>query len=239
VLPDYPPFTKRMLRDNGWYRMLRRANVELVPTANISFEADGIVDEAGRKHLVDVVVFATGFETSRMLASFSLHGRDGTSIRDAWGDDDPRAYLGMAVPRFPNFFVMYGPNTNIGTGGSIIFQAETWSRYIAEVVKIMAERKALTVEVTAEACASYNEQLDKRLAGMVWSVSSGDTWYRNRKGRVTANMPWTTFEYWEMTQQVDLDDFILRQAAASGKSAASALQLSARSTHTGVEAAGS
>lgn len=220
VLPDYPPFSKRMLRDNGWYRMLRRPNVELVPSKRLSFEADGIVDESGVKHPVDVAVFATGFEASKMLASYSVYGRRGTSIRDVWGDDDPRAYLGMAVPGFPNFFVMYGPNTNIGTGGSIIFQAETWSRYIAEMVRTMVERNISTAEVTEDACAAYNQHLDKRLSGMVWSVSKGDTWYRNSKGRVTTNMPWTTFEYWEMTQKVELGHFALGVApgAAPGAS---------------------
>ncbi|MFB7575940.1 flavin-containing monooxygenase [Streptomyces sp. NPDC056165] len=222
VLPDYPPFSKRMLRDNGWYRMLRRDNVELVCAANLSFQPDGIVDAEGVKHPVDVAVFATGFEASKMLASYSVYGRGGVSIRELWGDDDPRAYLGIAVPRFPNFFIMYGPNTNIGTGGSIIFQAETWSRYIADLVKTMAERDMTVAEVTEQACAAYNEQLDDRLSEMVWSVSPAGTWYRNRHGRVTTNMPWTTFEYWAMTQQIQLGDFSFdaTERASSGTSLA-------------------
>jgi 4-hydroxyacetophenone monooxygenase len=235
VLPDYPPFSKRMLRDNGWYRMLRRPNVELVPAKRLSFDVDGIVDEKGVKHPIDVAVFATGFEASKMLASYAVYGRRGTSIRDVWGDDDPRAYLGMAVPGFPNFFVMYGPNTNIGTGGSIIFQAETWSRYIAEMVRTMAERNIATTEVTEDACAAYNEHLDARLGKMIWSVSKGDTWYRNRKGRVTTNMPWTTFEYWEMTQKVELGHFALGVApgAAPGVSTGHSA-LSGQTESTGI-----
>lgn len=218
ALPDYPPFSKRMLRDNGWYRMMRRDNVELVCSKTVRFEPDAIVDEAGVRHPVDVVAFATGFEASKMLASYSVYGRDGISIRDVWGDDDPRAYLGIAVPRFPNFFVMYGPNTNIGTGGSIIFQAETWSRYIADLVKTMIERDIAVAEVTDDACDSYNERLDERLTQMVWSVSPAGTWYRNRAGRVTTNMPWTTFEYWAMTQTVDLGHFDLTGATAQASS---------------------
>lgn len=209
VLPDYPPFSKRMLRDNGWYRMLRRDNVDLVCSRGLRFEADAVIDDDGVRHPIDVAVFATGFEASKMLASYSIYGRDGISIRDVWGDDDPRAYLGIAVPQFPNFFVMYGPNTNIGTGGSIIFQAETWSRYIADLVKTMIERDIAVAEVTEDACAAYNTRLDERLAQMVWSVSPAGTWYRNQAGRVTTNMPWTTFEYWAMTQNIDLDAFVL------------------------------
>ena len=209
VLPDYPPFTKRMLRDNGWYRMLRRENVELVCSRTPRFEADAIIDDAGNRHPIDVAVFATGFEASKMLASYSVYGRQGTSIRDVWGDDDPRAYLGITVPGFPNFFIMYGPNTNIGTGGSIFAQAENWSRYIADLVKTMIERNVAAAEVSDDACTRYNEQLDARLAQMVWSASPAGTWYRNKAGRVTTNMPWTSFEYWAMTQEVNLDDFVL------------------------------
>ncbi|KAA0018399.1 flavin-containing monooxygenase [Antrihabitans cavernicola] len=212
ALPDYPPFTKRMLRDNGWYRMMRRDNVEVVPARGLRFESDAMIDDDGVRHPVDIAVFATGFEASKMLASYSVYGREGVSIRDIWGDDDPRAYLGMAVPRFPNFFVMYGPNTNIGTGGSIFGQAENWSRYIVDLVATMVEQNVTVTEVTDEACTAYNERLDNRLAQMIWSVSAGGTWYRNSSGRVTTNMPWTSFEYWAMTQDVVLDDFELTPA---------------------------
>lgn len=215
VLPDYPPFTKRMLRDNGWYRMLRRDNVELVNCRTPRFESDAVIDDDAQRHPIDIAVFATGFEASKMLASYSIYGRDGRSIREVWGDDDPRAYLGMAVPGFPNFLIMYGPNTNIGTGGSIFFQAENWSRYIADVVTTMLEHDAGVIEVNHEAFEEYNEALDQRLGEMVWSVSSGGTWYRNSAGRVTTNMPWTSFEYWAMTQEVNLDHFTLTSNSTS------------------------
>lgn len=214
VLPDYPPFTKRMLRDNGWYRMLRRDNVELVNCRTPRFDTNAIIADDGQRHPIDVAVFATGFEASKMLASYSIYGRDGQSIRDVWGDDDPRAYLGMAVPSFPNFLIMYGPNTNIGTGGSIFFQAENWSRYIADLVKTALESGATIFEVNHDAFEDYNTELDQRLEQMVWSVSQGGTWYRNSAGRVTTNMPWTSFEYWAMTQEVNLDHFTLANAHA-------------------------
>ncbi|MET0871671.1 MAG: NAD(P)/FAD-dependent oxidoreductase, partial [Paeniglutamicibacter terrestris] len=220
TVPNYPPFSKRILRDNGWYKMLRRDNVELVPSIDLRFEADGIVDDAGVKHEIDVCVFATGFEAAKMLATFSVEGRGGATIRDRWGDDDPRAYLGMAVPEFPNFFILYGPNTNIGTGGSIIFQAETWSQYIVECIKSMIEKDIAVIEVRKSVCDTYNERLDGRLADMVWSVSPAATWYRNSKGRVITNMPWTTFEYWAMTRHIDLGEYELtnRSALQHGRS---------------------
>ncbi|MGH3358095.1 MAG: flavin-containing monooxygenase, partial [Nocardioidaceae bacterium] len=197
VVPDYPPFSKRLLRDNGWYRMLRRPNVTLVPGAKeLAFDQRSVLGPDGVWRPADVCVLATGFQASRMLASYDVIGRAGRTIRESWGEDDPRAHLGMTVPSFPNFFVMYGPNTNIATGGSLIFQAETWSRYIVEAIKTMIERRWSELEVRPEAMERYNRRLDERLAEMVWSVTSAGTWYRNRHGRVTTNMPWTTHEYW-------------------------------------------
>lgn len=207
ALPDYPPFTKRMLRDNGWYRMMRRDNVDVVPGSEISFSRNGLVDGNGDEHVVDLVVFATGFDASRALGSLQIEGRGGYTIRDVWGDDDPRAHLGITVPGFPNMFVMYGPNTNIGTGGSIILQAETWSRYAAEAIVKMTEADAVEIECKAHAMDEYNRAMDARLAEMIWSVSKGSTWYRNSSGRVVSNMPWATPEYWNLTRQVNLDDF--------------------------------
>lgn len=219
VVPDYPPFSKRILRDNGWYRMLRRPNVELVPGSGLAFDRDDLIGPDGRGRPTDVCILATGFQASRMLASYDVAGRGGRSIRESWGDEDPRAYLGMAVPGFPNFFVMYGPNTNIGTGGSLIFQAENWSRYIVEAIKTMIERQWTELEVRADATDHYNRRLDERLAEMVWSVSPAATWYRNSRGRVTTNMPWTSFEYWEMTRRVDFSDYRVTPRAALARRA--------------------
>lgn len=210
ALPDYPPFTKRMLRDNGWYRMMRRDNVDVVPGREVQFTSDGIVDANGKEHKVDIVVFATGFEASRALGSLQIEGRTGRTIRDVWGEDDPRAHLGITVPGFPNMFVMYGPNTNIGTGGSIILQAETWTRYAAEAIVKMVEANAVEIECKPEAMDEYNRAMDARLAEMIWAVSSGSTWYRNSAGRVVSNMPWPTPEYWNLTRKVKQEDYTLR-----------------------------
>lgn len=218
-VPDYPPFSKRILRDNGWYRMLRRDNVELVPGGDLRFDGADIIGPDGIRRPTDVCVLATGFRASRMLASYEVIGRDGRCIREEWGEEDPRAHLGMTVPGFPNFFVMYGPNTNIGTGGSIIFQAETWSRYIVEAIKTMVERQWAELEVRRDAMELYNRRLDERLAEMVWSVTPAGTWYRNSQGRVTTNMPWTTFEYWDMTRRVDFSDFTITQRRPQQRSA--------------------
>jgi 4-hydroxyacetophenone monooxygenase len=207
LIPSFPPLMKRMLRDNGWIRMFRRENVELVNSRAVEFSETGIIDGEGREHEADVVVFATGFKAARMLSSVDFTGKAGITIRDSWGDEDPRAYLGMTVPDFPNLFVLYGPNTNVGVGGSIFFQAEAQSGYVATMIRDMIENSLDSIEVRRDVFEDYNARMDVELDRMIWSLPTGSTWYRNSKGRVTANMPWTSPDYWQMTRQASLRDY--------------------------------
>ncbi len=103
----------------------------------------------GSVHKVDIIVLATGFQASRMLQSIEVKGKGGHDIRELWGEDDPRAYLGITVPGFPNFFVMYGPNTNLGGGGNIIFHGECQANYIVSALRRTFESGHGTIEVNA------------------------------------------------------------------------------------------
>ena len=130
VVPDYPPGAKRMVRDNGvWARTLMRPNVELVTGAVARITPTGIVMADGSVHDCDVLIYGTGYEASKFLTPMRVTGRHGVDLHEQWAGD-ARAYLGVAVPGFPNFFCLYGPNTNLAHGGSIIFQAECQTRYV-------------------------------------------------------------------------------------------------------------
>lgn len=212
ALPDYPPFGKRSLRDGGWYRMLKEPHVGLVTEGIERIEADAIVDRTGRRRETDAIVFATGFHASRMIYPMEVEGLDGRTIRDAWGDDDPRAYLGICVPGFPNFFVTYGPNTNLAHGGSIIFQAECQVHYILQSLEMLLERGADAMECTGEAHDAYNAEMDARLVRMVWSDPGLTNWYKNASGRITTNSPWRLVEYWERTRDPDPKAFTFTEA---------------------------
>jgi 4-hydroxyacetophenone monooxygenase len=124
-VPPYPPYGKRMLRDNHWYRTLTRPNVTLSnePIERI-IVPEGVITRDGTVHACDIVVLATGSDARRMLAPMQIQGRDGRTLRDVWGDDDPRAYLGITVPDFPNLFMLYGPSTNLAHGSSAIYHTE-------------------------------------------------------------------------------------------------------------------
>ncbi len=207
-VPTYPPYGKRMLMDNGWLELITADNVTLVPEAVESFTADGMVDAAGDHHRVDVVVYGTGFQVTRPIFPIDVAGRDGATLAELWGEEDPRAYLGITVPGFPNMFIIFGPNTGLGHGGSTIFQTEAQVHYTMSCVAAMAHRHR-RIEVTTEAYERYNRRIDEILADMVWAHDGMRNWYKNSKGRVIVNTPWRLVDYWAMTRNVDLDDYEL------------------------------
>ena len=208
-LPDYPPFGKRMLLDNGWYATLKRDNVTLIADAVASITANSVVARDGSETEVDVVILATGFETHKLLTPIDVRGRSGESIRDIWGPEDAHAYLGITVPDFPNFFITCGPGTVLGHGGSYITIAECQVRYIVDVLIDMVDKRIGAIECKPDVEAEYVRKHDEAHAKMIWSHGGMDNWYRNDAGRVVSTLPWRIVDYWEMTRRADLDDFVL------------------------------
>ncbi len=211
AVPDYPPYGKRILLDNGWYAALRRPNVELVAEAVTEVTPTGLRTASGAEHEADVVVLCTGFQAQRLLHPIDIRGRDGRSLRDDWGDDDPHAYLGVTTPGFPNLAFMYGPNTNPG-GGSYIFIAECQARYITDLLVRAIEAGVGSLECRQDVHDEFNRQVDEQHGRMVWSHPGMETYYRNPAGRVVTNWPWRVVDYWERTRAADLDDFLLEPA---------------------------
>jgi 4-hydroxyacetophenone monooxygenase len=130
------------------------------------------------------------------------------SLRKLWGDDDPRAYLGMTVPGFPNFFMLYGPNTNLGHGGSIIFHTECQVRYVMQCLREIIERGAASMECRTAPHDDYNVRVDEAHRRMVWSHGGVGNWYKNARGRVIANSPWRLVDYWTMTRTLEPSDYV-------------------------------
>jgi len=211
VTPRYPPFGKRMLQDNGsWLAALTRDNVELVTEAITEVTPTGVRCADGAEHAVDVIVLATGFHANRFLWPMEIVGRGGVRLREQWGDE-PRAYLGITVPQFPNFFCLYGPGTNLAHAGSIIFHSECQVRYVMGCLQgLLRHGRATTMECRQDVFAAYNERFDARHAGLVWSHPGMSSWYKNAAGRVTTTSPWLLVEYWGWTKTPDLADYELR-----------------------------
>ena len=206
-VPTYPPYGKRILLDNNWFRTLTRPNVELVTDGIDHFAPDGIVTSDGKLRPADIVVTSTGFKVSEMAARLNLTGRGGKNLRAAWANDNPTAYLGLTVPDFPNLFVMLGPNAGPAHGGSVIFQSECQSRYISACLVEMIERGIAAIDVHRDAHDEYIRKVDAEHEQLIWSHPGMTTYYRNKQGRVFSAMPWRFVDYWAMTHDPDLNQY--------------------------------
>ena len=199
VVPDYPPLGKRLLQDNGsWLTCLKRDDVELVREPITDIDAGAVV-AGGERYEVDLLVMATGFRANDLLFPMEVAGRDGTTLHERWAGR-PAAYLGVTVPDFPNFFIMYGPGTNLAHAGSVIFQSECQMRYIGGCLDILVRQGGGTIEPTTAAFDDYVERWQAELATMVWSHPSvKQSWYKAADGHVYLLSPWRLVDYWKMT----------------------------------------
>ena len=206
-VPTYPPYGKRILLDNNWFKTLTRPNVELVTDRIDHFARDGIVTTDGRLRPADIIVISTGFKVSEMAARLNITGRDGENLKQTWANDNPTAYLGLTVPNFPNLFVMLGPNSGPAHGGSVIFQSECQSRYISACIVEMIEHGIAAIDVSPQAHDRYIRQVDAEHEQLIWSHPGMTTYYRNKMGRVFSAMPWRFVDYWAMTHDPDLSQY--------------------------------
>jgi cation diffusion facilitator CzcD-associated flavoprotein CzcO len=204
LVPDYPIGGKRILISDDYYQTLARDNVSVVTDAIERVGAHGITTRDGRSFSVDVIILATGFESTSFLAPMRMEGLDRRSLDDAW-KDGAEAYLGVATAGFPNFFMLYGPNTNLGHN-SILFMLECQVHYVMQCIRALASRDLEYLDVRPEAMRTYNAWLQDILERSVWA-RTGKSWYKRADGRITNNWSGTTIEYWWRTRRVDFDAY--------------------------------
>ena len=211
VVPDYPATGKRTLQDNGsWLATLRRDNVDLVRCGIDRIEAGAVVDNDGVRHPAEVLLYATGFRVNDFLSSLHVTGRDGVDLHEIW-ETRPAAYLGITIPGFPNFFCMYGPGTNLASGGSLIFHSECQMRYIMSALDLLIASGKAALEPRAEVCDNWYERTQAEMTTMVWSQPSiAHSFYKNADGVVNSLSPWRLVDYWAWTRTVDPADFVTR-----------------------------
>ena len=207
LTPDYPPLSKRFVVDDGsLVRALRRPNVSLLTDRIERVEPGGVRTADGVLHEVDVIIYGTGFAASRFLTPMRVTGRGGVDLHEQWAGD-ARAYLGIVIPNFPNFFCLYGPNTNIVVNGSIIYFSECEVHYVAQAVRLLLERGVGSLDPRQDVHDAYNERIDAANELRTWGYSTVSAWYKNEFGRTAQNWPFSVLEYWEQTRQVNPDDF--------------------------------
>lgn len=206
-LPDYPPYVKRPLLDNGWFRAVARPDVDLITEPIAEVTTDGVVTASGATHQADVIALATGFKILQFLAPMEIRGTSGRTLREQWGDDDARAYLGITVPGFPNFFILNGPNTFAGHGGSAIIATELEARYVLLGLRRLIEADLASLEVREDVFWDYNKELDEALSRMIWSHGKTSTYFRNDAGRIVVNSPWKYIDYWARTRRFEPGEY--------------------------------
>lgn len=206
LTPGYPFRCKRVLLGDDYYRALQRDNVELVTDPIARIAETSVITASGREIDSDVIVAATGFETSRYLSGIEVTGTGGRRLHEHWGDD-PCAYLGVAVSGFPNFFMLYGPNTNQG-GNSIVYILEAGARLVVSAVSRLARRGGY-LDVRPEAEKRFNDQLSADLERTIWTQC--DSYFRSPTGRIVTQWPYTELDYARRTWRLRRRDWIHRR----------------------------
>jgi cation diffusion facilitator CzcD-associated flavoprotein CzcO len=218
VVPDYPLGCKRILISNEWYPTLLRPNVDVVTDPIDHVEADAVVTASGRRHPADVLIYATGFHTTDFLSHITITGVEGRKLADAWRAG-AEAYLGITVPGFPNCFLLYGPNTNLGHN-SILFMVERQVSYVLQALALTtaagrSSRSRVSLDVRPEAFRRDSQRTQRLMGTTAWAGSCR-SWYKTATGRITNNWPSWTLRYWLDTLHVHRDDVVLHHAAAPG-----------------------
>jgi cation diffusion facilitator CzcD-associated flavoprotein CzcO len=183
VTPTYPFPGKRPILATTFYPALKKDNVELVPLAVSRLTPTGIVDADGVERRVDVIVMATGFQAANYLGHIRITGRGGQSLHEQWAGE-PRAFLGISVPQFPNFFMLYGPGTN---GGELVSTLEAQAEYAVRAVKRMTREQVSAIEVKPLYEAIWNAWLQSKMEGTSWTMSNN--YFKSATGKVVTQWP--------------------------------------------------
>jgi cation diffusion facilitator CzcD-associated flavoprotein CzcO len=191
---------KRIMLTDDWYPALAKPNVELVTDRITEVTASGVRTEDGAERPADVLVLATGFKTHGFVAPLEITGAEGRTLAEKWGGE-PRAYLGITVPEFPNLFLLYGPNTNGGTG-SVIYTVEAAMAHVISALEALERADARRIEVRREAAEAFDRSLRTALAGTVWHSGCAN-WYVDENGFDPNQWPWMWTEYRRRTAQIE------------------------------------
>ncbi len=207
LTPDYPVGSKRVLVSSDYFPAVTSPNVSLCRSPIIRITADGVLTADGSEHPVDAIVLATGFRATEYLHGLDVRGVGGRRLRDEWRDR-PSAYLGMTVHGMPNFFILYGPNTNQG-GNSIIVILEAQARYVVRALQTMQRESVAAVDVRRDIVDAYDAALDEAFVGTVWAGDT-HTYFHSASGRIVTQMPYTSKWYRVRTNRFEIDDYDVR-----------------------------
>lgn len=209
LTPDYPIGCKRVLLSNDFYPALQQPNVEVVAQPVSRITPAGVQTADGRLHAADVLIYGTGFAATDFLTPMAVHGRDGHELNTDW-KDGAEAFLGISVPGYPNFFMLYGPNTNLGHS-SIVYMLESQIAHVLHCLRRVRQAQARAIEVRPDAHRAFNDAVQRGVRRTVWAGGCR-SWYLTASGRNTVNWPGFTFVYRRLARRVDGADYRLAPA---------------------------
>ena len=204
LTPTDPMGCKRILMSNEWYPALQLPQVEVVTDRISEIREHSIVTADGTAREVDTIVLGTGFAATEFLAPMRITGRDGRDLHEQW-KDGASAHLGTVVPGFPNLFVLYGPNTNLGHN-SILVMLEAQVGWVVQAVRALRDRRLPWLEVRADVAADFDAWVQRRLGGTVFATGC-HSWYLTENGRNTQNWPASTLTFRRRLRRLRLEEF--------------------------------
>ena len=207
LTPDFSIGCKRVLLTSQWLPALTRPDVTLVPDAAAGATADGLLASDGSEYPADVIIFGTGFQPTEPPIARLVTGADGETLAEHW-QGSPRAHNGITVAGFPNLYLLYGPNTNLGHS-SIVYMLESQAEHVVRLLDLAARAPRRTVEVRPTVVEDYAERMDRELAHTVWNQGGCSSWYIDASGRNSLQWPTFTFRYRDQVREVDPADFVV------------------------------
>lgn len=211
LTPDFPIFSKRIILDNGWFDALARDNVHLENQGIARVLANGIEAKDGSVFECDIIVCATGFNVAKMTGDLSIKGVGGRDLGEEWGDEDPRSYMGMCIPGYPNYFHTVGPNSapNHAAGQNLISECQV--NWIIEALDRVVATDSKAFEIKQESFDAWNRKVEARMPEMIWTHPKANSYYNNSKGRVFLSWPWRLVDFFNETRRPAEDSYHLHR----------------------------
>ena len=206
LIPNYRMGCKRILQSNTYYKTFNHDHVELIDSGVAEFTPNGVVDNTGREHEVDVIIYGTGFHVVDGLEYLDITGREGKNLGKVFEEDGVETYLGINVTGFPNLFFLLGPNTGLGHN-SVVFMIEQQAKYIARFLDELDRRGATAADVRPAAQREFNDTIQSKLTKGIWTQGGCKSWYLDSQGKNRTIWPGFTFMYWWETRKVDPPDY--------------------------------
>lgn len=203
LLPDYPVGCKRPLLSRTWYPALQLPHVRLETASILEFTGRGLRTADGVEHVVDTVIYGTGFHAADYLGSLDVYGRDGRRLHDDWVDG-AQAYYGTLIPGYPNLFTLYGPNTNGTT--SVIYILEAQAQLVRRLLETMDGDGMRSLDAKPDVTAAYNAEIQEAMSGTVWTANCNN-YFRHPNGRVVTQFPYTGKTFADRLEAISVDDF--------------------------------